>query len=210
MLQTCTHCVPCQLLHVCACSTGMSFDLFIHCRHPLFCVPMLTLIVCTLMELAVDIYRNCACNISFCHCWYAKLSTMYVLRHSIRHLWRCWYYLNRLNKACRWHAVTECELEPTSYCSSMLTSSNRASLGEPLQTLSELVTSSDRVWRGSPKLAQFWRGQHRRAVAGMVHTDCMCAACFIQWAEFCLSHVAAVVHFNKFIGNNSSWPLPLP
>ena len=47
-------------------------------------------------------------SINFCHCWYAKLSTLHVLSHCIRHLWRCWHYHNRLNEACCWHAVTEC------------------------------------------------------------------------------------------------------
>ena len=132
--------------------------------------------ICTLMELAVDIYRNCACNISFCCCWYAKLSTLHVLRHSIRHLWRCWYYLNRLNKACHWHAVTECELEPTSHCSSMLTSSNRASLGEPLQTLSELVMNN---W-GEPKRAPHLRDDGLPAYAqSVVMYICMYVCMYI-------------------------------
>ena len=98
-----------------------------------------TLQTSLIFHIVVDVYWNSAYNINFCHCWHAKLSTLHVLRHSIRHLWRCWYYLNCLNKAFHWHAFTECELEPTSYCSSMLTSANRASLGEPLQTLSEIV-----------------------------------------------------------------------
>ena len=46
-----------------------------------------------------------------------------------------------------------------SYCTSMLTPANRASLGEPLQTLSELVTERfiPRGYWGEPKRAPLLR-----------------------------------------------------
>ena len=95
----------------------------------------------TQTSLCCNIGKTCChyCN----YCTAAEPSTLHVLSHPIRHLWICWHFHNRLNRACMLQTSVSayvCVFN-ASYYASMLTPANRASLGEPLQTLSELLVS---------------------------------------------------------------------